>query len=58
MPLYTYECAPCKATDMEMRLVDERHDTPICFRCKRAMKLVVTPVAGIVKNPAVPRRVK
>lgn len=58
MPLYAYHCLPCVLAVLEMRTMDERHDAPVCFNCKQPMKLIITPVAGIVKNPAVPRRTK
>lgn len=55
MPFYQYECAKCEHRRGDVRTVAERHDGPTCDVCKAQMKLVVTPVAGIVKNPAVPR---
>lgn len=58
MPLYAYECRDCKVQRTDMRTVVERNDGPWCDRCKRKMNLIISPVAGIVKNPAVPRRSK
>lgn len=55
MPLYQYRCEPCRAERSDIRLVAERHDGPACDRCGKQMTLTITPVPGIVKNPAVPR---
>lgn len=57
MPLYEYACK-CGAGKTEMRTVVERNDAPKCDRCVVPMALIVSPVMGIVKNPAVPRRNK
>lgn len=56
MPLYAYKCDVCKAEAQDVRKIDERHDGPRCHRCGAVMVLQVSPVAGIVKNPAVPRK--
>lgn len=58
MPLYVFECAICNSQRSEMRTIEERNDGPECDRCRWPMILVISPVAGIVKNPAVPRRSK
>lgn len=58
MPLYEYICAKCKSGQEAMRTVEAREIAPECFFCKVPMALIVSPVAGIVKNPAVPRRPK
>ena len=56
MPLYTYQCPNCGAQRNEMRTVEDRNNGSRCYRsCKAKMVLVITPVAGIVKNPAVPK---
>lgn len=55
MPLYEYRCEPCKKERTDIRRVDERAFGPECDRCRKMMNLVVSAVAGIVKNPAVPR---
>lgn len=56
-PLFEYECPRCKNRKMDMRSIPERFDGPECYRgCGAKMKLLVSPVAGIVKNPAVPKR--
>lgn len=54
MPLYAYECAQCKQQRSDLRTVAERNDGPYCDRCKppQQMTLVISPVRGIVKNPA------
>lgn len=55
MPLYLYTCHRCKRTRSDMRTINERHDAPFCD-CGNKMILTPAPVAGIVKNPAVPRK--
>jgi len=57
-PLYDYRCEDCENGRQDMRTVAERHDGPKCDFCSGQMKLVISPVAGVVKNPAVPRRSK
>lgn len=58
MPLYVYKCEPCKTERSDMRTIAERHIGPSCDRCGFMMKLTVSAVPGIVKNPAVPRSPK
>ncbi len=58
-PFYLYRCPRCDAETEEMRPMDDRNkDLPLCYNgdvpCE--MELVTTPVAGYVKNPAVPRK--
>lgn len=55
MPLYSYRCKACGWQREDMRKVDERHDGPQCDRCRQLMRLEIDPVAGVVKNPAVPK---
>lgn len=55
MPLYTYRCNPCKKERDDMRCIAERHDGPKCDRCGKKMTLQISPTAGVVINPAVPR---
>ena len=61
MPFYTYKCPLCDAEVEEMREMDDRRtNPPMCYNAETPirMELVTNPVAGIVKNPAVPRRSK
>ena len=60
MPLYEYYCALCNRYEMEMRLIVEREQKPLpkCGQCGDETKPVISPVRGVVKNPAVPRRSK
>jgi len=55
MPLYQYKCQWCDRITEGMRTVQERGFTPECYFCGKATTLIVSPVRGIVKNPAVPR---
>lgn len=55
MPLYAYECATCGRQRDGLRKIEERNDAPNCYDCKVPMALIISPVTGIVKNPAVPR---
>ena len=58
MPIYEYKCVNCRRTRTEIRSIkDRRREAPTCV-CKAFMILTVSPVAGGVKNPAVPRRRK
>lgn len=60
MPLYTYQCPWCNHQMERTRPIEERHAFLLCDNPKhkktRPMRLVIQPVAGIVRNPAAPRR--
>lgn len=59
MPLYAYKCPRCEAQCSELRAVKDRADGPLCYRCGQwKMDPIITPVAGIVRNPAVPKEPK
>jgi putative FmdB family regulatory protein len=58
MPLYDYHCDGCDRGKQEMRLMAEREDAPTCDQCGEQMKLQISAVRGVVKNPAVPRESK
>lgn len=59
MPLYDYKCGICPSAERyAMRKIADRYIGPKCYRCGLNMHLIVSPVAGIVKNPAVPKRPK
>lgn len=52
--VYVYWCGLCKCRMDCVRTVDRRYkDAPKCSICGARMKLVIQPVAGVVKNPAV-----
>lgn len=56
MPLYEYKCPWCQAETTDMRTIEQRENGSLCYRCgKKHMVLVISPVKGVVKNPAVPR---
>ncbi len=61
MPFYTYRCPRCGAETEEMRPMDDRNvERPLCENgdVPMVMDLVIAPVPGIVRNPAVPKRQK
>lgn len=56
MPYYSYQCAKCQALKGDVRCIDQRHEGPTCHVCNTpGMKLVLDPVRGIVRDPAVPK---
>lgn len=58
MPIYQYECQKwaCGTQYEAMKCIEQRQYAPRCPKCKGLTgKLVITPVRGIVKNPAVPK---
>ena len=55
MPLYQYDCLNCGRVTEGMRLIEERRITPECYFCGAPTEMVIPPVRGIVKNPAVPK---
>lgn len=55
--IYVYVCPACGMAEEQIRKVAERNiRRPHCFICDRSMALDIQPVAGVVKNPAVPKR--
>lgn len=58
VPLYEYACSQCRRTKTAMNTVeDRRRNAPTC-RCGAFMVIRISPVAGRVVNPAVPKRRK
>lgn len=56
MPIYEYACANGHLTT-DFRPVRSRKRPLQCKRCDGKMKLVLSPVVGVVKDPAAgPRR--
>jgi hypothetical protein len=53
MILYEYQCPNCGAVKSASRKLEDRHNGP--KHCSRPMDLLISPVGGVVKNPAVPR---
>ena len=61
VPFYTYRCPRCGASAEELRPMDDaKKNLPVCYDgdVPIDMEPVITPVAGVVRNPAVPRRTK
>jgi putative FmdB family regulatory protein len=58
MPIYSYRCADCGLVREEIRCIKDRDRKITCEKCGTPARREITPVTGIVKNPAVPRRVK
>jgi putative FmdB family regulatory protein len=55
MPFYVYECKAGHQTEGLCSIEDRDKPVP-CSTCgKKKTKRIATPVAGIVRNPAVPR---
>lgn len=58
MPFYEYACFNGHLV-AEMRRVKNRKKPLQCKRCDGKMKLVLSPVAGVVRDPAAgPRKTK
>lgn len=55
MRFYQYACRGGH-TQEEFRATEDRNYPVKCKQCKRQMTLQITPVAGIVRAPAVPRK--
>lgn len=56
MPLYVYNCEPCRKDSLDVRTIEERHLSPKCDGCGKPMKLQISAVTGIVRNPAAPKK--
>lgn len=56
MPIYSYRC-DCGQVREEIRCIKDRDKKLFCD-CGTPMRREQTPVTGIVKNPAVPKKVK
>jgi putative FmdB family regulatory protein len=57
-PIYQYKCVDCGAVREEIRCVADRDRKINCLVCGTPARREQTPVTGVVKNPAVPRRNK
>lgn len=62
VPTYEYACSSCGNRTRLNQRIEERNNGPLCTEhrvgygsCGARMTLLISPVAGIVKNPAVPR---
>ena len=55
--MYLYACSACGRLREDIRCIAQRADGPTCD-CGKQMDLQMTPVTGIVKNPAVPKESK
>ena len=55
MILYEYACPKCQFECAAARSMAKREDGPWCNRCQKQMKLQISAVRGIVKNPAAGR---
>lgn len=52
--MYRYWCRKCRIGADGFAEVYRRHiDAPRCVRCNKKTKLLIQPVSGLVKNPAV-----
>lgn len=59
MPIYTYVCLRCDFTEEQIRCTADRDTSVKCPDCERGMlERQVDAPSVIVKNPAVPRKVK
>lgn len=57
MPTYVYECA-CGHVEEAVRPIAKRDEGFACGRCEQPMKRVISAVSGIVKDPAVEKKVR
>lgn len=57
-PIYEYACEGCGAHTEEIRCIALRDAQLACGRCETPMKRVISAVAGIVKDPAVEKKVR
>jgi putative FmdB family regulatory protein len=55
MPLYSYMCDLCHRGRTDIRTIENRHKGPTCDFCRGSMRLLIDAVAGVVKDPAVPK---
>lgn len=55
VPTYEYACSSCADRTLDLRRIEDRAKGPPCSKGHGPMKLVISPVAGVVKNPAVPK---
>lgn len=58
MPIYLFLCTKCGNDEERILCVAERDKDQVCTKCDYSMLRLQTPVRGIVKNPAVPKKVK
>ena len=58
MPVYEFNCPGCGKTTEEIRCIAMRDTGLACPRCETPMKRVISTVTGIVKDPAVEKKVR
>ena len=56
MPMYTYLCDRCGATEDQIRCMADRENFSPCYRCSggRMEHIIDGAPMALVKNPAVP----
>lgn len=58
MPIYQYTCKSCGDMTEEIRCIAMRDARLACARCETPMERVISAVTGIVREPAVERKVR
>ena len=58
MPVYEYSCPGCNATTEEIRCIALRDARLACARCETPMHRVISATAGVVREPAVEKKVR
>lgn len=59
-PVYDWRCGGCGSVRSEIRCIADRDKPVKCDVCKDKIPMTrePSPTRGIVKNPAVPKRIK
>lgn len=57
MPVYEYMCRGCGVITEELRSIAKRDARHACARCETPMRRIVSAVLGVVRDPAVPKKI-
>ncbi|MGH8236052.1 MAG: FmdB family zinc ribbon protein [Steroidobacteraceae bacterium] len=57
-PIYAYACPGCGQESEEIRCIAMRDARLACGRCEQPMTRVISAAVGIVKDPAVEKKVR
>lgn len=58
MPIYDFICPACGHTSEEIRCIAFRDERLACARCEAPMVREISPTVGVVRDPAVEKKIR